>query len=391
MASASSAGRLCALACRRALRVPRMPRTQPIAWRAPAANRAFTSSPRQLADKNADQDGEDGDGGLYKTLDLKLMNKSFLESVTPESLKQLDELAKTNGYTSVEEYLEATLRETPGWASEDRALEEDLYRDDTGDKPNKSSFWFDEDDPETNTEEHDEFDEDDITSMAHGKLDEMRDMRHYARLAIWEMPLLAKFAKPFVPPTEKQVLRWRYTTYMGESHPAEKKVVVQFAPDDLGLSEVQTEKLKKLAGPRFNPETELVKMSCESFEHQAQNKQYLVNLVNDLITAAKDPKDTFADVPLDLRHHKFEPKPQFPKEWRLTEERKKELAEHRHQAAIADAKRAEEGLLVDGQKLIDGFLIQKLAEEQEKEKVAELVAAAPRGKAAGGAARGARR
>ncbi|KAM0519471.1 hypothetical protein ACHAPE_003645 [Trichoderma viride] len=391
MASASSAGRLCALACRRALRVPRMPRTQPIAWRAPAANRAFTSSPRQLADRNTNQDGEDGDGGLYKTLDLKLMNKSFLESVTPESLKQLDELAKSNGYTSVEEYLEATLRETPGWASEDRALEEDLFRDDAGEKPNKTSFWFDEDDPETNSEEHDEFDEDDITSMAHGKLDEVRDMRHYARLAIWEMPLLAKFAKSFAPPTEKQVLRWRYTTYMGESHPAEKKVVVQFAPDDLGLTDVQTEKLKKLAGPRYNPETELVKMSSESFEHQAQNKQYLVNLVNDLITAAKDPKDTFADVSLDLRHHKFEPKPQFPKEWRLTEERRKELAEHRQQAAIADAKRAEDGLLVDGQKLIDGFLIQKLAEEQEKEKVAELVAAAPRGKAAGGATRGARR
>lgn len=178
---------------------------------------------------------------------------------------------------------------------------------------------------------------------------------------------------------------------MGESHPAEKKVVVQFAPDDLGLTDVQTEKLKKLAGPRYNPETELVKMGSESFEHQAQNKQYLVNLVNDLITAAKDPKDTFADVSLDLRHHKFEPKPQFPKEWRLTEERRKELAEHRQQAAIADAKRAEDGLLVDGQKLIDGFLIQKLAEEQEKEKVAELVAAAPRGKAAGGATRGARR
>lgn len=175
---------------------------------------------------------------------------------------------------------------------------------------------------------------------------------------------------------------------MGESHPAEKKVMVQFAPDDLKLTPVQTEKLKKLAGPRYNPETELVKMSCESFEHQAQNKQYLVNLVNDLITAAKDPKDTFADIPLDLRHHKIEPKPRFPKEWRLTEERKKELAEYRQKAAIADAKKAEEGLLVEGQKLIDNFLIQKLAEEQEKERVAELAAAVPRmGKASGGAAR----
>lgn len=27
--------------------------------------------------------------------------------------------------------------------------------------------------------------------MAHGKLEEVREMRHYARLAVWEMPLLA--------------------------------------------------------------------------------------------------------------------------------------------------------------------------------------------------------
>lgn len=168
-----------------------MPRTQPIAWHAPTLSRAFATTPRRLADEKAGREGEDGDGDAYKTLDLKLMNKAFLDSVTPESLRQLDELAKNNGYTSVDEYLEATLRETPGWASEDRALEEDLFRDDAGEKPNKSSFWFDEEDPETNTEEHDEFDEDDITSMAHGKLDEIRDMRHYARLAIWEMPLLA--------------------------------------------------------------------------------------------------------------------------------------------------------------------------------------------------------
>lgn len=59
-------------------------------------------------------------------------------------------------------------------------------------RPNKRSFWYDEDDPETITEDvGDEFDENDITSMAHGKLDEIREHRHYARVAVWEMPLLA--------------------------------------------------------------------------------------------------------------------------------------------------------------------------------------------------------
>lgn len=173
-------------------------------------------------------------------------------------------------------------------------------------------------------------------------------------------------AKPFVRPTDKQVLRWRYTSYMGESHPAEKKVVVQFSPEDLKLTAVQTNKLKKLVGARYNPSTGLVKMSCESYEHQAQNKAYLQKLVDDIITSAKDSKDTFEDIPLDTRHHTSKTKPRFPKEWRLTDARRKQLDEVRQKAALADLKRAEQGLLVDGQKAIDGHLIQKAAQEQQE-------------------------
>lgn len=152
---------------------------------------------------------------------------------------------------------------------------------------------------------------------------------------------------------------------MGESHPAEKKVVVQFAPDDLKLTAVQTEKLKKLAGARYNPDKEFVKMSCESFEHQAQNKQYLLKLVDDLIAAAKDPSDTFEDVPLDLRHHKSKQRPKFPKEWRLTDERRRQLDEHRSSIALAEASRQEQGLLVDGQKVVDAYLLEKAVAEQQ--------------------------
>ena len=162
---------------------------------------------------------------------------------------------------------------------------------------------------------------------------------------------------------------------MGEAHPAQKKVVVEFAPDDLKLTPVQTNKLKKLAGPRYNPETEVVKMSCESFEQPAQNKRYLSNLVDDLITVAKDPKDTFEDIPLDVRHHKFTKKPKFPKEWYMTAERRQELETYRQKTGIADTQRAEQGLLVDGQKTIDDYLTNKAA--KEKEKAALLVAAAP--------------
>lgn len=74
---------------------------------------------------------------------------------------------------------------------------------------------------------------------------------------------------------------------MGELHPAEKKVVVEFCPSDLDLTTVQQNKLKKLVGVRFNPETEIVRISCEQFEHQAQNKRYLGDLVDRLIVEAK--------------------------------------------------------------------------------------------------------
>ncbi len=95
-------------------------------------------------------------------------------------------------------------------------------------------------------------------------------------------------AKPFVPPTADMPLRFRYTTYMGEQHPAEKKVVLEFTTADMpNLTKIQREKLMKLAGVRYNPETDIVKMSCEMFETQAQNKRYLGDVVDDLLKEAR--------------------------------------------------------------------------------------------------------
>lgn len=74
---------------------------------------------------------------------------------------------------------------------------------------------------------------------------------------------------------------------MGEKHPAESKVVCEFATADLPLTPAQREKLIKLAGVRYNPDTDIVRMSCEMFEHQAQNKRYLSDLVDNLMAESK--------------------------------------------------------------------------------------------------------
>ncbi|KAL9033982.1 MAG: hypothetical protein Q9180_005657 [Flavoplaca navasiana] len=207
---------------------------------------------------------------------------------------------------------------------------------------------------EQDSGEDDDFEGDDITSTAHGELEQHREIREYARIAAWEMPMLSKLAKPFVPPPLDKPLRFRYTTYMGETHPAAKKVVLEFCTRDLpGLSEAQRIKLVKLIGVRYNPETDLVKMSCEMFETQAQNKRYLGDLVDTLMAEAKDASDMFEDVPIDFRHHKSKPRFEFPENWKLTEERRAQLEENRRQRVLVEKEREEAGRLVDGAKVIE--------------------------------------
>lgn len=61
-------------------------------------------------------------------------------------------------------------------------------------KPRRDTFWDeDEDDKDLiSNDDSDEFDENDMTDIAHAKLEEHREQRAYARLAIWEMPLLSR-------------------------------------------------------------------------------------------------------------------------------------------------------------------------------------------------------
>ncbi|KAG7122330.1 hypothetical protein HYQ44_003228 [Verticillium longisporum] len=103
--------------------------------------------------------------------------------------------------------------------------------------------------------------------------------------------------------------------------------------------------------------------------------------VDTLVAAAKDPKDTFEDIPLDTRHYKPVVKPKFPKEWRLTPDRKKELAALREQAKQLDASKEAEGQLVDGQKMIDVMLGGPSIVAQQtlsKEAMAEMLVVAQR-------------
>lgn len=227
----------------------------------------------------------------------------------------------------------------------------------------------------TTTEESEDFSRvglEGISSLAYRELEQHKEMREMVRIAAWEMPLLSQFAKEFNRPSRDEVLKWRYTTYMGEPHPAARKVVVEFRPGSLrDLDEEQRLKLIKLAGVRYNPSTRTVKMSCESFETQAQNKRYLADTIAALIAEAKDlESDSFADVPLDFRHHKPKKQPKFPKAWIMTEERKAELEKKRNTQLL------EEGGRVERKEIVSGWAAIDAKEQADREKAARPIVAA---------------
>lgn len=235
-----------------------------------------------------------------------------------------------------------------------------------------------------------------LPSQAHAELETHREIRAFARKAAWEMPLLGSLSKPFSPPTQATPLRWRYTSYMGEQHPAAHKVVVEFAPADLpDLNEKQKLKLVKLVGARWNPHKEIVRMSCESFGSQAQNKRFLGETIGKLLAEAKDPKaDSFEDLPQDLRHvinkrmqrkqkallraRLLNPYTGFPASWRMTEERRAELEARRAEALPAPAVEKIEAEGIEGEAQVQAEetnkVVSGLEAIEEARKIADLKA-----------------
>ncbi len=88
----------------------------------------------------------------------------------------------------------------------------------------------------------------------------------------------------------------------------------------------------------------------------------------------------FEDIPLDIRHMKPKNimKPEYPKEWYITEERRAELERHRQELRLKDEKLAVQGQLVDGIEQIEqGFV--KIA-AQRKALPEMVMASKPKGK-----------
>lgn len=164
---------------------------------------------------------------------------------------------------------------------------------------------------------HKPFEYDDIPALGHLQLRDHRLQREYNRIAAYELPQLAQFATPYRKRTDKQVVQFRYTTYMGEPHAAESKVVATFKTNALtDLTPAQRHKLRLLAGVRYDHEEDSVKIAATAFPEAAQNATYIGDVLRSLLEESKDPKgDTFADIPLRTSHvtaRKRRNKPMYP-------------------------------------------------------------------------------
>lgn len=128
---------------------------------------------------------------------------------------------------------------------------------------------------------------------------------------------------------------------------------VQHVAKAAGLSSEQRIKLIKLVGVRYNPQTDIVHMSSEKFENPAQNKRYLGDLVNNIITEAKDEKDMFKDIPLDFRHHKPKVLHKMPEAWRMNEyENVEKLLKQREEVKLLGG----EEKIIDGRQTVEMYV-----------------------------------
>ena len=166
---------------------------------------------------------------------------------------------------------------------------------------------------------------DELPTKAQDILRDFHEQLDFNRKAAYELPALAKLREKYVHPseTDKPVVL-RYTSYLGEKNPASRKVVMIVKVKNLQLSELESHKLKLLAGPRYDYTTDILRISSDGFLEPAQNASYLSDILNNLISESKTDPQEFADVPLDTRpvdkrnkkkQHRNKKQYKFPEQW----------------------------------------------------------------------------
>jgi len=164
--------------------------------------RAFTTSPpapRRDEDNDDDYD-DDEDDGLFTSRPTPV---SFIDSLEPHARAHYDSLSPKEREAfeadarKLDKYMTSPAVESELSAAVSQAVHEVALESPEVDAlPPKirPGFMAMGEEDEQGTGEDDEFEDDDITSLGHGELEQHREMREYARIAAWEMPLLSSMS-----------------------------------------------------------------------------------------------------------------------------------------------------------------------------------------------------
>ena len=156
-------------------------------------SRAFTTSP--ITRRKDDEDYNDDDNpinssrtpsSLVESLDPH--DRAFYDSLSPSERKEFEENARKLDEHMTSSAVEARLSAAVSQAVHEVSLESP--QSDALPTRIKPGFMAMGEEDEQGTGEDEEFEDDDISSLGHGELEQHREMREYARIAAWEMPLL---------------------------------------------------------------------------------------------------------------------------------------------------------------------------------------------------------
>lgn len=161
--------------------------------------RSFSSTTSRCADKD-DAPSDDADSGapyfnqkFFETLDRD--DRQDYRTLSSKDRKRMEQVAQ-----SLNEELFSRDSRTTREIQEmvDRIADEvaEEFPDAPVERQPRNDGFFAMGEEREDTGPDDEFQEDDISSIAHGELDQHREIREYARLAGWEMPLLASTCFP---------------------------------------------------------------------------------------------------------------------------------------------------------------------------------------------------
>lgn len=140
----------------------------------------------------------------------------------------------------------------------------------------------------------------------------------------FEMPLLAKYRQPYVPPTkERRPLRLTFQTDFSDTpNEFNSKVTLTAKLDDLKLTGAVAKKFMLLSGEKFNHNNRTLRFSSKKFPESTQNARWLSETLNKLLEESEDlTKNQFEEVPLNTSQT-IPPKPvyKFPESWKRPED-----------------------------------------------------------------------